>query len=96
MEIRSSEKLILVMLSEIYKKLEIDGEVNPDFIQSAIFSGNLWGLDWEYESLSDAQDKTPPKVKEVIDFLDMWDFVESSYENLSTEGAIKSVPQLHK
>ena len=36
----SSEKLILMMLCEIYKKLGIKDDIDPDFVTSAII--RLW------------------------------------------------------
>lgn len=45
MKLSNSERLILVMLSDLYKKLGVKGAVDPDFVQSAIYSGNPWGLE---------------------------------------------------
>ena len=83
MKLSNSERLILVMLSDLYKKLGVKGEVDPDFVQSAIFSGNLWGLEWEYSGLFDDGPETPAVVREVCDFLDMWDCLELSWAKLS-------------
>jgi len=53
-------------------------------VQSAIFSGNTWGLSWRYSGLiSDQRDDDPPVVKEVVDILDMWSCIEESYKRLS-------------
>jgi len=51
MEITNTEKHILVMLTEIYKALKIDGEIDPQFVQNAIFTDNSWGLEWKYTGL---------------------------------------------
>jgi len=48
MKLSDSEKLILVMLAEIHKHLGIEGGIDPDFVQEAIHSGNVWGLQWQY------------------------------------------------
>jgi len=48
MELGNAEKLILMMLCNIHEKLDIKGEIDPKFMRSAIQSGNLWGLEWEY------------------------------------------------
>tara|TARA_R110002167_G_scaffold215893_2_gene420753 strand:+ start:1130 stop:1690 length:561 start_codon:yes stop_codon:yes gene_type:complete len=87
MDVSNSEKLILLMLSEIYQKLGVDGEIDPKFIQSAINSDNLWGIDWKYSGIprSGSQNDTPPIVTKVVDILDMWSFIEDSYKELSTE-----------
>jgi len=85
MRISDGEKLILLMLSELYEKLEIDGEIEPDFIRSAIFSNNIWAIPWKYSGIPFEDQEDPEIVKEVLDILDMWSFIEHSYEKLSKE-----------
>ncbi|QLQ26144.1 MAG: YfbU family protein [Dechloromonas sp.] len=82
MQLTNSEKLILVMLSEVYEKLDIKGEsgVDPKFIQSAIFSGHTWGVEWKYSWIFDNPDAQPPELNDVINILDMWSIVEEAYE----------------
>ena len=80
------EKLILAMLSEIYKHLEIKGEIDPDFVMDTVFSSHTWGLRWKYESLFDDQDdEQPPAVKETCDILDMFRILTPSYDELPDE-----------
>ncbi|MFA1563079.1 YfbU family protein [Aliivibrio fischeri] len=85
MKISDSEKLILLMLSEIYDKLDLKGEIEPDFIRSAIFSDNTWSIPWKYVGIPFESQETPPMVKEVLNILDMWGFIEWSYNQLSDE-----------
>lgn len=85
MKISDGEKLILLMLSEIYDKLELKGEVEPDFIRSAIFSDNIWSIPWKYVGIPFESQDTPLIVKEVLEVLDMWSFIERSYNLLSEE-----------
>lgn len=85
MKISDGEKLILLMLSELYDQLEIDGEIEPKFIRSAIFSNNIWGIPWKYSGIPFEDQDDPEIVKEVLDILDMWSFIEHSYEQLSEE-----------
>lgn len=85
MKITDGEKLILLMLSELYDKLGVEGEVEPDFIRSAIFSNNTWSIPWKYVGIPFDEQETPEVVKEVLDILDMWSMIERSYENLSSE-----------
>ncbi|MEZ8093328.1 YfbU family protein [Photobacterium swingsii] len=85
MKITDGEKLILLMLSELYDKLKVDGEVEPDFIRSAIFSDNTWSIPWKYVGIPFEEQETPEIVKEVLDILDMWSMIERSYANLSDE-----------
>lgn len=85
MKITDGEKLILLMLSELYDKLGVEGEVEPDFIRSAIFSNNTWSIPWKYVGIPFEEQDTPEVVKEVLDILDMWSMIERSYEILSNE-----------
>ena len=87
MHLTNSEKLILVMLSEVYEKLDIKGEsgVDPKFIQSAIFSGHTWGVEWKYSWIFDNPDAQPPELNDVINFLDMWSIVEEAYEAIDDD-----------
>jgi hypothetical protein len=87
MRLTNSEKLILVMLSEVYEKLDIKGEsgVDPKFIQSAIFSGHTWGVEWKYSWIFDNPDAQPPELNDVINILDMWSTVEEAYEALDDD-----------
>ncbi|MFJ1226971.1 YfbU family protein [Yersinia enterocolitica] len=99
MKLTNPEKLTLIMLSEIYEKLGINGgdKIDPDFVKEAIYSDNTWAFEWKYSGIfSDTTDHNPPEVTEVVDILDMWDFIEMSYEELSTaeksELAVKAEP----
>ena len=85
MKITDGEKLILLMLSELYDKLGVEGEVEPDFIRTAIFSNNTWSIPWKYVGIPFEEQDTPEVVKEVLDILDMWSMIERSYEILSNE-----------
>ena len=83
MKISDGEKLILLMLSELYDKLGVDGEIEPDFIRSAIFTDNMWSIPWKYSGIPFEPQESPKIVKEVLDILDMWSVIERSYANLS-------------
>lgn len=89
MKLSDGEKLIILMLSELYEKLGVKGEVDPDFIKSAIFSDQLWGLKWKYSGIPFEQTEDPVIVKEVVDILDMWSFIERAYSQLSDEQKAK-------
>jgi len=83
-KVTNAEKLILVMLADLHQKLDVKGDVDPEFVKAAIYSDNLWGLDWEYSGLFGEKDEdTPNVVMEVCDFLDMWGFLEDSWSKLS-------------
>ncbi len=85
MKISDSEKLILMMLSDIYDKLKIDGGIDPDFIRNAIYTENTWALRHKYSGIPFEDNETPPIVREVFDILDMWRMIEFSYAELNNE-----------
>lgn len=84
MKLSPQEKLILVMLCDIQKKLGIDGEANHEFIAKSIFSDNTWAIPWELPGIfGDEQFNDPPEVEAVANILEMWSQLEASYSALS-------------
>ena len=51
MKLTDGEKLIILMLTELYEKLQIDGETDPDFLRAAIFHDHLCGIRWKYSGI---------------------------------------------
>jgi uncharacterized protein YfbU (UPF0304 family) len=81
------QKLMTWMLAEILARVgkPSDRVEKVDLILNALYGGHLWALDWELSGvLHDYQD-SPRAVTEVVDTLDMWDFVESAVKKLGTE-----------
>jgi len=74
MKFTDGEKLIILMMSEVYEKLGINGEIDPEFIKSAIFNDKLWGLRWKYSGIPFEEAEDPQIVKEVVDILDNVEF----------------------
>jgi uncharacterized protein YfbU (UPF0304 family) len=87
MKLSNPEKLILLMLSEIYDKLDLT-DVDTKLLRAAIYSENTWALDWEMSGVvgSDTE-PVPPLVRDVVDYLDMWSFLEEAFS--SFEGPAK-------
>jgi len=83
MELSGAEKLILIMLCEIYEKLGIDAAINPAFVKQAISKDQLWAFGWKYPDIKESAD--PPIVQEVADILQMWSLIEGAYEKLSSQ-----------
>jgi uncharacterized protein len=83
MNLSDGEKLILLMLCDMYKALKIkNGEFDPDFIASTIYSDQLWGFNWELSGIPFKQSDNPKEVRETTDYLDMWRFLETGYRAL--------------
>ena len=90
MELSFAEKLILIMLSEIHQSLKVKGEIDPAFVQKAIFNEAFWSLTWKYPGLvGSGQSTRPHHVQEVLDILEMWEGLEESYKRLPPEGKDK-------
>jgi hypothetical protein len=43
------EKLTVLMLCEIFKKLDIKDSFDPDLISRAVSSDDIWVLNWKYD-----------------------------------------------
>lgn len=85
------EKLILAMLADVHKALKVDGEIDPEFVMSAIYGGHYWAMDWELSGLLHDHVDREAHLKEVVDALDMWSFIEEAAEDLSPD-EIKALP----
>lgn len=85
MKVTDGEKLILLMLGELYEKMNVQGDIDPDFIRSAIFEEQTWSIPWKYSGIPFENQDTPDIVNEVLDILDMWSFIEASYNQLTDE-----------
>ncbi len=79
------EKLITLMLCELYKHQKIDGEIDPSLIEAAFHGGHYWGLEWKYSGIFHGHEDSKRVVSEVGDVLDMWWFIEQSYGKLSKQ-----------
>ena len=84
--ISDGEKIIITMLRDVYRSLGIkNGEVNPDFVLSALVGGHYWALAWEHTGILHGHIDHEQIVSEVVNILDMWSFLESGYSRLSNE-----------
>lgn len=79
MKLSNPEKLILLMLSDIYDKLDLN-TIDTKIIRSAIHTENTWALDWEIPSIvGSGIESPPPQVVNVVNYLDMWSFLEEAH-----------------
>lgn len=84
MKISDGEKIIILMLAELHEKIGVNGEMEPEFLRSAIFNDKLWAIKWKYSGIPFSESEDPAIVKEVLDILDMWSFIERSYSEFSS------------
>jgi uncharacterized protein len=89
MKLSDGEKLILVMLSEIHERLNIENGVDTKLVRSAIYSGNLWALKWELPGILHGSEAKDEVLMETGDILEMWSFIENSYGGLSPKDKIR-------
>jgi hypothetical protein len=61
MNLSDGEKLVLMVLADMCKHLEIKGEFDPDFISTTISGGHLWGFRWKYTHIPLNRRKTRPR-----------------------------------
>ena len=83
MELSEGEKLIVVMLCDIYKALNLKGAIDPDALSSSIRSGKELDLAVSGDS-HNGHGKANVAV-EVGEILDMWSAIEKGYKHLSVE-----------
>lgn len=79
------EKLIVMMLSQLFKHLKVKSEIDPDFLEAVIYGGHYWALGWEYSGLFHSHEDAETVVTEVVDILDLWSFLERGFESLSKQ-----------
>ena len=79
------EKLILLMLCEVYDQLKIKGDIDAKLIRESVASGNLWGLGWSFPEVFANGEISDTTVTETINILSMWQRLEESYAALSQE-----------
>lgn len=79
----NGEKLILMMLCQIFKHLNLKDEIDPTFLEEVIYGGHYWALDWKYPGLFHSHEDSATAVSEVVDILDMWSFLERGFGALS-------------
>jgi Uncharacterized conserved protein len=95
--LNNTDRLLIWMVSEVLKH---QIQQNPDsgassemetvdLIQQAIYGGHFWALNWELTGVTHDHTVDPKKVREVVDILDMWDFIEDAYRNYSDEQKAK-------
>jgi len=80
--LRDGEKLIIVMLCQLFKALKLKTEIDPQFLEDVIYGGHYWGLKWGHEGLFHGHEDSEAIVSEVVDILDMWNFLERGFSEL--------------
>ena len=82
MKLSDGEKLIVAMLADIHKHLQINGEVDADRVKKSLLSNHMWSLKWDYPGIFDGEEPDQEVIEETGDFLSMWEWIETSYNTL--------------
>ncbi len=83
LKLNDGERLIIYMLGEIYKKLNVDGGIDPDFLMKAVADGRDWAIANKYHGLFPSAPDDPDDVRETHDILTMFRILASSYADLN-------------
>jgi hypothetical protein len=88
MELSQGEKIIITMLANIYKKLDITDDYDPDFLKTAILDNQAWSLASKYPSIGE-ENVSPKAFDFVSNVMTMWRVIETTYAKLSNEDKSK-------
>lgn len=87
---RNTEKLMLWMLAALLKQQQdYEGTNTAELVQKVIYGGHYWALDWELTGVLHDHIDDRRVVREVVDVLDMWNFIEHGFEQLSAQDKAK-------
>jgi uncharacterized protein YfbU (UPF0304 family) len=84
MKLSDGERLIALMLADVLKAVRWKDGIDPDFVTSAINSGNLWALKTRYPGLTD-HDADDEVVSEVREILSVTSIIEKAIGRLPEE-----------
>ncbi|WP_116827344.1 YfbU family protein [Pseudomonas syringae] len=85
MDFSNEQKLIIALLTDIHSKLEIKDGLDPAFVNDKVQSGHTWALRWQYPGVFSEGYETPSKVRFVVRVLDLWERIEFSVKDLSSD-----------
>jgi uncharacterized protein YfbU (UPF0304 family) len=89
------EKMLMLMMKDLFKSLNVtDPDSNPNFLAEVIYGGHYWAPKWEMQGVFHDHVDDPKEVRNVVDALDMWMFMEVAYGKLSAEDKAKIVAEV--
>lgn len=78
-----ADRLVTRLLCEIHNHLKIKNGIDPSLVEEVIRGGHYWALKWEYQGIFHEHEDSEDVLREVVDVLDMWSFLETGYSKLS-------------
>lgn len=85
MKMTKAERLIVLMLCDLYKSPGEDKIFNHKLVEYAVAQGQLWALSWEYGDLLSADPPTKEQVDLVADVMTMWQVIEAFMSRFTPE-----------
>ena len=82
MELTDGERLIVVMLSDLMESMEVNREIDPALVKRLAINQDDWAIRMVYSGIFDSEAPNDAEVRETIDILAMWSFIEFSVNDL--------------
>jgi uncharacterized protein len=76
------EKLLLLMMGELFEHLGVEGDTDAEFVSKVIFGGHYWALPWQKPGVFHGHEDKPGALRYVMNVMDMWDRLERGFERL--------------
>ena len=83
------EKLMIAMMCDLFKQNGFKTDTDVDKISETIYGGHYWIPKWEMPGLFHDHADSPRAVRDVTDILDMWCFIEESWQVLDEDARAK-------
>jgi uncharacterized protein YfbU (UPF0304 family) len=77
------EKLIMLILADLLKKMKVEGDTDIDLVREIIFGGHYWAAEFEMQGIFHGHVDKRETLSYVLDVLGMWDMIELAYERLA-------------
>ena len=82
MKLSDGERLTILMLCDLFRHFKVDSEIDEDFVKEAIYRDCLWAIPFAHSGALFERANEHPVLREVIDILDMWGFIEDGVSGL--------------
>jgi uncharacterized protein YfbU (UPF0304 family) len=80
------EKLITLMLGDLFGKLRVQSEIDIGLLEKVIYGGHYWALRTGLPGIFHGHADTQRQVRLVRDVLQMWSVLQDAFEGLDDEG----------
>jgi uncharacterized protein len=83
-----AELLTIHLICDLLKAPK-DRETDPEFVRQALFGGHYWALEWDMNGLFPTRTDDPTMVNEVMNVLEMWDFIEAAWAKFDSKTKVR-------